>query len=335
MILSFKQLKKYIQGQECFAIFSLPESSKITFYLGEGKDFENTFVFAPYDQKEHPVVKFSPKRIVFSERPAHTELKRALDLNFSDANNYRAKINLVLEALEKRKTEKVVLSRSEKFKTNKQHEEIFLQLLSNYPKAMVYWVKHPSLGDWMGASPEKFLSTNKSFLSTVSLAGTKLDVGEKNPEWGAKELEEQAYVSEYILDVLKKYGNHIDSDGPRNVRAGKLWHLKTDFKMLIDKGLDIPNLIKELHPTPAVCGLPKNAARKIISDCEAYDRRYYTGYFGPKTNTQISYFVNLRCMKLESDMIEVFVGGGITKDSDVEKEFEETVQKTRTMLQVI
>lgn len=335
MILSFKQLKKYIQGQEYFAIFSLPESSKVIFYLGEGKDLENTFVFAPYDQKEHSVVEFSPRKIVFSQRPEATEPNRGLDLNFADTSNYKAKISLVLEALEKRNTDKVVLSRSEKFKTNRNHEEIFLQLLSNYPKAMVYWVKHPSLGNWMGASPEKFLSTNKSFLSTVSLAGTKLDIGQNNPEWGTKEQEEQAYVSKYILEVLKKYGNHIDAEGPRNVRAGKLWHLKTDFKMPINTDVDIPNLIEELHPTPAVCGLPKNTARQIISDYEAYDRRYYTGYFGPKTNTQTSYFVNLRCMSLDADTIEVFVGGGITKDSDVDKEFEETVQKTRTMLQVI
>src|SRR5690606_16197073 len=121
--------------------------------------------------------------------------------------------------------------------------------------------------------------------------------------------------------------------------------------------LNLKNLIAALHPTPAVCGLPKIEAREFILKNENYDREFYTGFLGeinmpqevrrssnrrnqenqayssivPKT----SLFVNLRCMKLTEDSVEIFVGGGITKESIPEAEWEETQNKAGTMKAVL
>jgi len=95
-----------------------------------------------------------------------------------------------------------------------------------------------------------------------------------------------------------------------------------------------------LHPTPAVCGLPKNEAKSFILENENYDRKYYTGFLG-ELNSDVngintsSLYVNLRCMEIAKDEAIIYVGGGITKDSIPEKEWEETVRKTATMKKVL
>ena len=96
------------------------------------------------------------------------------------------------------------------------------------------------------------------------------------------------------------------------------------------------NFIAELHPTPAVCGLPKNLADDFIRLKEKHERKYYTGYLGPwKLNQQVDLFVNLRCMEVTDDEFILYAGGGITAHSIPEKEWEETNQKAATLLAVI
>ena len=68
-------------------------------------------------------------------------------------------------------------------------------------------------------------------------------------------------------------------------------------------------LVQELHPTPAVGGLPKDIAVDYILAHEDYDRAYYTGYLGPFSNgKQANLFVNLRCATVFDDTIRLFTG---------------------------
>ena len=97
----------------------------------------------------------------------------------------------------------------------------------------------------------------------------------------------------------------------------------------------LKDLIRKLHPTPAVCGLPRDKAKEFIIKNENYNREFYTGFLGEITNTDSSLFVNLRCMKLEENIANIYVGGGITKDSNSKQEWLETVSKTQTMKSVL
>jgi len=96
------------------------------------------------------------------------------------------------------------------------------------------------------------------------------------------------------------------------------------------------DFVAELHPTPAVCGLPKNLADDFIKENEKHDRKYYSGYLGPwKLNQEVNLFVNLRCMEITCDQFVLYAGGGITSKSIPEREWEETIQKAKTLLDVI
>src|SRR5690606_31528760 len=101
-------------------------------------------------------------------------------------------------------------------------------------------------------------------------------------------------------------------------------------------------IIKALHPTPAVCGMPKEIARDFLIQKEGYDRKYYAGYLGElncnveqNTNDESDLYVNLRCMEIEENNINIYVGCGVTKDSNPESEFIETVNKSSTMKQIL
>ncbi len=91
-----------------------------------------------------------------------------------------------------------------------------------------------------------------------------------------------------------------------------------------------------MHPTPAVAGYPKQKAIDFILENENYNREFYTGYFGFINKDKSSkLFVNLRCMQIEKKKLSVYVGGGITKDSNPLNEWQETEDKSKTLLSVL
>jgi isochorismate synthase len=95
-------------------------------------------------------------------------------------------------------------------------------------------------------------------------------------------------------------------------------------------------LVEALHPTPAVAGQPKDEAIRYIKELEPHDREYYTGFLGPVTkDREMDLFVNLRCMKVTPEFLALYVGGGITLDSDPADEWEETRLKAESLLQIL
>ena len=220
---------------------------------------------------------------------------------------------------------------------------IFELLCRRYPHAFVSLVSIPDLGTWLGASPELLLSLSDQSLSTVALAGTQAyspDMPLSAVTWGSKEFEEQALVSDYIREFFQKLAlPHFSEDGPRTVPAGNVAHLQTKFEINLDPDqlLHLANqILHNLHPTSAVCGMPKQEALSFILEKENYNRAFYSGFLGPvHLHHQSQLFVNLRCMQLKQDRAVLYVGAGITEDSGPESEWEETVLKSNTLLAIL
>jgi len=99
--------------------------------------------------------------------------------------------------------------------------------------------------------------------------------------------------------------------------------------------------VEALHPTPAVCGMPKQVARDFLIAQEGYSRKYYAGYVGELNYSNAVHqqtsklFVNLRCMEIEKESVNLYIGCGVTVDSDPSSEFIETVNKSTTMKKVL
>jgi isochorismate synthase len=214
--------------------------------------------------------------------------------------------------------------------------QLFNTLKELYPNTFVYLFNLPGIGCWMGASPEIFVSQKGNNYETVALAGTQRNLGIplENVFWGEKEIEEQAIVERYVEEKLQQQKVNYQKTVPYTSQAGKLLHLKTKFRFRPTS--DLFKFLKVLHPTPAVCGIPKQAATDFILHHEAHKRAYYSGFLGPiNIEGESNLYVNLRCMQVFKDKFALYVGGGITADSNGEKEWEETEIKSQTMADVI
>jgi isochorismate synthase len=247
--------------------------------------------------------------------------------------------------------QKVVLSRIDEQEITSDFDLLrsFEQLCANYPHAFVAAIYVPALGDvWLCATPETLVSQDaEGIFRTISLAGTQAGLdsaGNKllpsEARWSQKEIEEQAYVSRYIIDCFKKIRlREYHENGPKTVLAGNLMHLKTEYWVDTTRyhypGL-ITQMLNLLHPTSAVCGTPKDAALDWILATERHERSLYSGYLGPINLNQTTHlFVNLRTVQLQGKIARYYAGCGITEDSDPEKEWQETQMKCQTLQRVI
>jgi len=220
---------------------------------------------------------------------------------------------------------------------------IFLSLCNTYPNAFINCFYSEKTGFWIGASPETLIKTKGDEFFTMALAGTQKAKGEnplKNAAWTQKEIEEQALVSRYIVDCFKKIRlREYKEIGPKTTLAGELLHLKSEF--LVDmKSTNFPLLgsvmLELLHPTSAICGMPKEKAMEFLQLEEMFDRAYFSGYIGPvNMNDETALYVNLRCASLGNNEILLYAGAGITEDSVPEKEWEETEMKCNIIGQFI
>jgi isochorismate synthase len=243
---------------------------------------------------------------------------------------YLKNIEKVIDVIKENELPKLVYSRRKIFTdfNTIDLKESFKNLCNSYPNAFRYIFINGE-NSWMGAFSEvlgKFNTATHEF-ETMSLAGT-LPISEN---WSEKEIEEQKPVSAYIRNILKKYTESIDESKTYDHISGNIKHLRTDFKAKI-KPEDLDKIIQELHPTPAVCGIPKDFCKEKIKSIEKFPRELYAGYIKIETEEMVQFFVNLRCSKLYRNSVHAFVGGGITAQSNPEKEWRETELKSEAVL---
>ena len=228
--------------------------------------------------------------------------------------------------------QKLVLSRSiELPRTGDETPlQLFQRACERYPRMMICLVYTPQSGLWLAATPEILLAGKDRQWQTIALAGTMKY--EEELRWSDKNIQEQRYVATYITRQLEQFTHDFTEEGPRTARAGHLAHLRSDFLFSLPDESVVGDLLQALHPTPAVCGLPKQEAFRFIQQNEHHDRSYYSGFLGPLfLHRQTHLFVTLRCMQLFRDGYRLYAGGGLLKDSVEEQEWQETETKLDTI----
>lgn len=283
------------------------------------------FVVSSFNGEEKFI--FTEKNQIVTESPN----KSIISISKEEYINQGKKLVVAIQSLGIQKT---VLSRIEtQHFDNEKTLDLFYLLEKLYPTAFVYCFFDKVLGTWLGASPEILFQKHGNSGFTIALAATKRATDSSN--WNQKETHEQAFVSDFILERLIKMGiADIEQIGPYEEHAGPVKHLKTDFSFSIDTHSSY-EIIKALHPTPAVSGLPQAISLELIDSLEKHQRELYTGYIGLVEENQVSVYVNLRCCQLSNGKIHLYLGGGYTKDSDPEQEWEETLNKSKTILDLV
>lgn len=336
----FEEINILLSRQIPFVCYVKPNESVWSLLVQQNDEiieFSNQagFVFIPFHEGKQIVIPFEGN--AFSQGKLENLEQKSAESFTSESNQKEIFEDLVskgVSAIQKDEFQKVVLSRKIILKERIAIVETFNNLISTYSTAFRYLFFHPKIGLWIGATPEQLVKINQNQFETVALAGTQLY--SENVIWATKEIEEQQFVTDYIVAKVKDKVNHLMITDAKTVKAGNLVHLKSFISGELTPGFKANDLIKALHPTPAVCGLPKEKAIDFILKNEGYKRKYYAGFLGEyNKDNQTDLFVNLRCLEVENDIVNIYVGCGITKDSNPEKEFIETENKSMTMRDVL
>lgn len=354
----FEKLQRHFDLNLPFVVYNKPNSERLigifqrdtAFY--KVKDFTETgFVFAPFDGDEMLLIPQNQSDVVIANLelvPAEYHIETSQTDDHQEKQRYGQLVQKAIDAIHEQHFEKVVLSRKEVLSVpDFDLVSSFQKLLNTYPSAFAYCFFHPNTGLWLGAFSEQLVRVKEKNLHTMSVAGTQLH-DEKQPiVWGIKEKAEQQFVTDFIVESLNEYVSEVKVSEPYTMQAGNLLHIKTDIEAALHAPSDLKEVIALLHPTPAVCGFPKWKAKEFILANEGYDREFYSGFLGElnhdfeKSSNATELYVNLRCMKVErnenSELANVglYIGGGITKDSSPEKEWLETVNKSKTMKKIL
>lgn len=348
----FNKIQDYFNARLPFVVYRKPNKN-VLHAIFQKDDFlhttttfsESGFVFAPFDLK-NPSVLFKLEdcendSAVYQDAESvskKTQTEYFIDNEAVSKHNHVHLVKKGVEFIENSEFKKVVLSRKEEVKASSKNAiQWYKKLLKKHPSAMVYWWFHPKVGCWMGATPETLFHIKNDQFYTMALAGTQKFDSKRTTVWQEKEREEQQFVTDYIVEELQGKLSRFSVSSPKTVKSGNVVHLQTEIEGKVENlNSSIKDFVDALHPTPAVCGLPKEPAKQFILENEFYNREFYTGFLGElNLNKSTQLFVNLRCMKIEKNIVSVFTGGGITKDSIAESEWIETVYKSHNMKEIL
>jgi isochorismate synthase len=261
-----------------------------------------------------------------------------------EGDAYVRAVQEALRRIERGDLEKVVLSRSLVLDAGRDLDprELIGRLRAVDPDAFVFAVP-TRRGVLVGASPELLVSRRAGQVRSTPLAGSAPRFGDpdRDRESGAalvastKERAEHDVVADAVEAALRPLCDELERDGePVLLGTANVWHLSTRFRgVLRDPATDALDLVAALHPTPAVCGEPRDVARDAIADLEVSDRGCYAGPVGwMDAHGDGEWAIALRCAELSGTRARLFAGAGIVRGSDPVRELEETERKFRALL---
>lgn len=279
--------------------------------------------------------------------PAPSEFERAVDQALRHLDDADAGLD------------KVVLARTLEIELAQPLDRLALlrNLLANNRHGYTYAIKLASSGTnasrssdgaeaFIGATPELLVRREGSRVIVNPLAGTA--ARHADPQHDAqigqallqstKDLYEHAVVIDDVVRILRPFCASLDvPSGPALTRTDTLWHLSTTIHgELRDPATHSLELALAMHPTPAVCGQPRQAAFDLIKQLETFDRGYYAGMVGwCDAQGDGEWAVALRCARCSETSLTLYAGAGIVSGSEPAKELAETGNKFRTMLNAI
>jgi isochorismate synthase len=240
---------------------------------------------------------------------------------------------------------KVVLARTIRVEAGRTLDprELLKRLRAVEPDGYSFAVDTGESRTLVGASPELLISRFGNDIRANPLAGSAPRAGDpaedrRNAERlgsSAKDRQEHAIVVEDVFRALHPHCRDLTYDRePQLLATANVWHLSTRFRgVLKEPGVTSLDLVRALHPTPAVCGEPRDEAMRTIEMLEPVPRGAYAGAVGwMDAKGDGVWALALRCAEISGSTARLFAGAGIVADSDPAAELEETERKFRAFL---
>lgn len=327
------------------SLWFIPE---LTLYNSSGKNhFIFNFIYNTSD--ENLIEKFKTRMELISKPISknsgsdNTQIKNLVGNTPKDKKKWKGLINSALEKISDNEVQKVVLARklemilSEEVNFNMVKE----RLTKKYPDCYTF-VFHSGKSFFFGATPERLAKFQDNKIELEALAGSaprgsneKDDAAlEKQLLESKKDMKEHKFVVNYLMDAVSKFSEDIScNENPELRKLNNIQHLSTKISAKLGDDSSIFNILKEITPTPAVCGTPKDSALNLIKKLESFNRGLYSGFVGWTNLSNLGEFaVTIRSALTFNNKLFNFAGCGILNGSDPDLEFDETNLKFKAIL---
>ena len=253
-----------------------------------------------------------------------------------DRTIWESMIENALENIDRGLLSKVVLARTQDLRFNEFIDpvDIVNKLWKANPGSHVFLIRTSRDSCFLGAAPEIVTDVSKGQFQATAVAGT---AGRGHDKKEQQTLAESLLGStkdgiEHCItrdDILTRLGTLVDDVdaqvSPHVLTLGEMQHLETEIKAKLREGIDAIQVLQTLHPTPAVCGLPRQKALDFIEREEPFERGWYAGPVGWfDTDGDAMFVPALRCAVGTGKDWRLFAGAGIVAGSDATSEWEET-----------
>ena len=349
-----KSVERLLKSGLSFALFRFPKETTIhlilqtegeTRLLSPGEKEPRGFIFAPFQEcSQCPTLLIEPQIMAQGWEAIGMATRQLPKRKVSLANphvrhaesRYKEFFRQSKEAIQRKEVEKIVAADKQtergRYHLKGREAELFCKAVEGFSNSMVSLVYTPQSGRWMGITPEVLLKGGNGMFHTMVLAGTKKD---EETEWDRKNQMEHQTVVRYLEETFRQGGIPFTKGTRYTRRAGHLFHLCTEFSLSPTPAYHTSDLIRLIHPTPAVCGMPQENALRLILSKEKCERNYYSGYLGPINMPEGTHiYVNLRCANIHRYKTLYYGGGGLNQFSELEKEQQEILHKINVLKQL-
>jgi len=258
-------------------------------------------------------------------------------LHFPSQKNWVDLIETTLNAIESKAFEKVVMARRSTHLCNQPIHALELLSRMKAKGAIHFAVQFEKSSTFIGATPERLYRRNGKMLYTEAVAGTrkrgKTDEEdaqlEKELLENPKERREFEFVKTSIEQALKPYCKTISSQCEDTVlKTPNVQHLHNLFTAEVFDQTTDAEILKALHPTAAMGGLPKLSALEYLLQSEPFERGWYASPLGYISQSQAEFAVGIRSALIQEKRLNLFAGTGIVAGSVPQNEWEELEHKT-------
>ena len=197
---------------------------------------------------------------------------------------------------------------------------------------------------FMGCTPERLFRREGHRIATEALAGTV--ARDSDPETDAglarallndpKLSLEHQLVAGFIQAQLQPFTEQLYSpDLPGVIKLDRIQHRYLPISGQLRPGVSDAQLLDCLHPTPAVCGVPRIAAQELIQRLESTQRGWYSGAVGLVSPQTVEFAVAIRAALVRGNQVSCFSGVGIVAGSEPEAEWQELEAKISSFLDAL
>jgi len=229
---------------------------------------------------------------------------------------------------------KIVLSRQSCVETG-DIWKLFDELTTEQPNCYHFLFSPRKDEMFLGCSPERLFSISQNQLKTEAMAGTRprgfapQEDHQLNQELynSNKDIVEHHFVTDYITQKLQDYSTDVTVLSRSIVQLKNVQHLHTPIVATLKDNFSVEQLLEALHPTPAVCGYPKELSCSKIRQLEPFSRGWYGGTFGIVRSDRIDFTVAIRSALAIRNQLFIWAGAGIVSESNASAEWLEITTK--------